>query len=440
MANEALTNVITQLANPQMVPNIDIGKSAVATQNILRAQQMQQDMSPENILAKKQRQAVEDKIRSNLLQQQQLQTQQMQQEMTPQAQYLRKQRQAMMDALATKDSKLARKMYESYDLGGETPDFNFAEDETQVAIGGRIYKGPKALMNQFAGAMDQIDTPEELGQASNWFIGQGGSILTDPYYKESGIPSIKTKEIEVDGRIKLTNMNTGEVIKDLGEAPKKSPLVSIGGEDEYQKERAKRTAQWVDETYKQSGEAYNTLINLDELEDIINDPDVYQGGTGAKVYSSINKIFGTKTGGKYNLLETFSMKMRGATRLETIGPGPVSEAEQKLWNKIAPNVENTREGNLKIVEVNRLLAQRKIAYSKKLRELERQGVPPLELQTRMGEWVDSQENVFSKVFGDVQQAGSQQAGQIPTITNQAEFDNLPSGAVFIEDGKQYRKP
>lgn len=31
-------------------------------------------------------------------------------------------------------------------------------------------------------------------------------------------------------------------------------------------------------------------------------------------------------------------------------------------------------------------------------------------------------------------------GNIPSVTTQAEFDALPSGAVYIEDGKQYRKP
>jgi hypothetical protein len=34
----------------------------------------------------------------------------------------------------------------------------------------------------------------------------------------------------------------------------------------------------------------------------------------------------------------------------------------------------------------------------------------------------------------------QPAGDAPTITTQAEFDALPSGAIFIEDGVQYRKP
>jgi hypothetical protein len=29
---------------------------------------------------------------------------------------------------------------------------------------------------------------------------------------------------------------------------------------------------------------------------------------------------------------------------------------------------------------------------------------------------------------------------IPTVSTQAEFDKLPKGAVYMEDGKQYRKP
>ena len=41
-----------------------------------------------------------------------------------------------------------------------------------------------------------------------------------------------------------------------------------------------------------------------------------------------------------------------------------------------------------------------------------------------------------KVKGD-SQAG---ASGIPTVSSQAEFDKLPSGAEFMEDGKKYRKP
>lgn len=42
------------------------------------------------------------------------------------------------------------------------------------------------------------------------------------------------------------------------------------------------------------------------------------------------------------------------------------------------------------------------------------------------------------VFG--LKASSSQQSQMPNVTSQADYDALPSGALFMEDGKQYRKP
>lgn len=46
-----------------------------------------------------------------------------------------------------------------------------------------------------------------------------------------------------------------------------------------------------------------------------------------------------------------------------------------------------------------------------------------------------------RVASGIDVAPRQNAGQnVPTVTSQAQYDALPSGAVFIEDGQQYRKP
>lgn len=37
-------------------------------------------------------------------------------------------------------------------------------------------------------------------------------------------------------------------------------------------------------------------------------------------------------------------------------------------------------------------------------------------------------------------AGAQGSAQVPTISSKAEYDKLPSGAVYLEDGKKYKKP
>lgn len=40
----------------------------------------------------------------------------------------------------------------------------------------------------------------------------------------------------------------------------------------------------------------------------------------------------------------------------------------------------------------------------------------------------------------VQAPGAQQSSQAPAVTTQAQFNALPSGAIYTEDGQQYRKP
>lgn len=52
-------------------------------------------------------------------------------------------------------------------------------------------------------------------------------------------------------------------------------------------------------------------------------------------------------------------------------------------------------------------------------------------------WLESQKAIASKV--DEQPPAVRGGGQ-NNVTTQSQFDALPSGALFIEDGKQYRKP
>ena len=42
--------------------------------------------------------------------------------------------------------------------------------------------------------------------------------------------------------------------------------------------------------------------------------------------------------------------------------------------------------------------------------------------------------------GQAAPAGNGNSRQPPSVSSQAQYDALPSGAIYIEDGKQYRKP
>lgn len=44
------------------------------------------------------------------------------------------------------------------------------------------------------------------------------------------------------------------------------------------------------------------------------------------------------------------------------------------------------------------------------------------------------------VYSSSNQNNNQNSNKTPVITTQEEYDNLPSGSLFIEDGKTYRKP
>lgn len=47
---------------------------------------------------------------------------------------------------------------------------------------------------------------------------------------------------------------------------------------------------------------------------------------------------------------------------------------------------------------------------------------------------------FIRAIDQILASGGQDSGAAPTITTQEEFDALPSGAVFIEDGQRFEKP
>lgn len=50
------------------------------------------------------------------------------------------------------------------------------------------------------------------------------------------------------------------------------------------------------------------------------------------------------------------------------------------------------------------------------------------------------DQTFKQRFGENAQRQRPSAAQIPTVTTKQQYDALPSGAIYLEDGKKYRKP
>jgi|TARA_R110000868_G_scaffold341748_3_gene602570 hypothetical protein len=51
-----------------------------------------------------------------------------------------------------------------------------------------------------------------------------------------------------------------------------------------------------------------------------------------------------------------------------------------------------------------------------------------------------QREAYAEGFQKLPEGKVESSGSIPTVASQADFDKLPSGAEFMEDGKKYRKP
>ncbi|MCF2523911.1 hypothetical protein [Bradyrhizobium sp. G127] len=119
---------------------------------------------------------------------------------------------------------------------------------------------------------------------------------------------------------------------------------------------------------KGAASARTSNANLDRLEQLLQDPGVYQGTAGEKVLQAkkIAKSLGIDVGegvGGAEAVQSISNQLALQARNPAGGagmPGSMSDSDRAYLKEMQPGLEKTPDGNRLIVDVNRKLNQRAI--------------------------------------------------------------------------------
>lgn len=245
----------------------------------------------------------------------------------------------------------------------------------------------------------------------------------------------------------------GEPILPYGEWSKerKSPLVSIGGENEYLKTRGKTLAENYEAMQTQGREATERISQLRQIDTLLSDPSVYTG-TGAPSILALKRAGKTLLGldfegvGEAEAARRVSTEM--ALSLRTNLPGPLSNADREFLMNIPPNIGDSAAGRKLLVELMTAREQRRMEVAQLARQYR-------QMHGRLDEgWEDvlaqfSEDNPMfsSEMIERAQTAAratpqpSPAAGTGTPIASDTEYDALPSGSLYRgPDGVPRRKP
>ena len=113
--------------------------------------------------------------------------------------------------------------------------------------------------------------------------------------------------------------------------------------------------------------------------------------------------------------------------------GSVSDKEMQVFERINANYGFTTEGNRRLLEFGKQKAEREIEIAKIVKRMRINGDHPYDVQTAVDDYIA--DNEIGTGLGD-----SNAQTDVATVTTQEQFDALPSGAFYVEDGQTYRKP
>lgn len=143
--------------------------------------------------------------------------------------------------------------------------------------------------------------------------------------------------------------------------------VNSVGEREYDKAMGKEFADLNVGIIKGAQAARNTQAIVDRLEQLLNDPSVYQGTSGERVLQakrlakSISIDVGDLSGGEAAQAISNQLALQARNPAGGAGmPGAMSDSDREYLKAMQPGLEKTPEGNRQIIETTRKLNQRAI--------------------------------------------------------------------------------
>ncbi|NOV17884.1 hypothetical protein E5S70_17685 [Ensifer adhaerens] len=202
----------------------------------------------------------------------------------------------------------------------------------------------------------------------------------------------------------------------------------------YKKADEKRAENMVD-TAGAGAEAQRRLVQIGQLEGLLQ--NVETGGLAAA--KQLAGEWGINTEGLSDIQAVTALINQMVPAQRPPGSGTMSDADLALFKQSLPRLINQPGGNELIVRTMRDIA----AYDQQIGDIANdildRVITPAEGRQKMREVLNPLEG-----YRQGQQGGGKggRGGKIARPTTDAEFEALPSGAIYIDpdDGKQYRKP
>ena len=245
--------------------------------------------------------------------------------------------------------------------------------------------------------------------------------------------------------------------QNAGAPPNKGSLVTfekgaLGGEaqTEEQKEMGRNRAEGYKKNMDAGQFAMAEMSNLDEFERLLDSAG--EGGTGSMAKYTVGiRRFAKDLGmdidenkladqeGINSIANVMAMKLRSP---ESGGglPGSVSEKDLQFLKDATVGIDKSLAGNKRIVNIARRMNQRKMDVARLQSEYYFKNKTSEGFEKHLMDWAE--DHPLFDDLGNVDNTPTPipPEAEIVTVNNQSDFDKLPSGAVFIENGVKYRKP
>lgn len=185
---------------------------------------------------------------------------------------------------------------------------------------------------------------------------------------------------------------------------------------------------------KGAANARSNLSNLDQLQQLVSDPSVYQGFAGERVLQAkkVAKSLGIDVGelGGAEAIQSISNQLALNARNPAGGagmPGAMSDSDRMFLKEMQPGLEKTPQGNAMILDVNRKLNQRALEVEN-LRQsyIKKNGRLNEGFYRDLNDWSNS-----NPLFNGGQPRAAAQPAQAPGM--QAAPKQAPDGNYYVPD-------
>ncbi|MGI9252099.1 MAG: hypothetical protein ACR2PR_13085 [Pseudohongiellaceae bacterium] len=267
-------------------------------------------------------------------------------------------------------------------------------------------------------------------------------VVTGEDWERSGGPVLE----EINGQPTYVQKFVNPSTRDVASVPLGAERAITGwdverrGDIKQTETREKTKEERLQENVDLALDAASGLPDLDRAMELLNTTST--GGLDTHI-NMIRQYFGDNSMEVADLGELQTLLANDLIDKFSLMTGVLSESDMKLLRSMSSDTTRSTATNIRLLENLRGRTERKI-----LRGLQdaRDGGRQFEIQRLQRAAEDLGLSDYEIETGEVQDdedtAAEAAAGEVPSINTQAEFDALPSGAVYIdsEDGKRYKKP